>query len=274
MLDRGELLDVYRRHLVQDVMGWWLEHGPDDELGGVLTCWSNDGSRLLSHDKYTWSQGRWAWLLARLAGAARKGLVELDAERCLARALDTAAFLREHALLGDGATAYVTDRAGLPKEATPDGGLHTSIFADLFAALGFAGVAAETGDAVWGSLADGLLAAAYRRIVAGPVPTEPYPIRQGFRAFSLPMILIGVGSEVHRATGSPETAAIVRWAVDRMARWFVTGTAIVELAPEDPSDADTLLARHRTPGHVLEACWFLLDAADAVPARSRQSSPL
>jgi N-acylglucosamine 2-epimerase len=268
------LLEHYRRHLVDDVLGWWLRVGPDDEQGGVLTCWSNDGLRLLSDDKYTWSQGRWAWLMARTAGLARRGLLDLDADRCLERAVRTAIFLRDKALLGDGATAYVTDRAGVPKEAIPGGGFHTSIFADLFAALGFAGVAAATGDGGWGALADEILAAADRRIKAGPVPTEPYPIRAGFQAFSLPMILVGVGTEVHRATGSAASAATVVQAVRRMERLFVQGDRVVELAPDDRADADTFLARHRTPGHVLEACWFLLDAADALPADRRPASPL
>jgi N-acylglucosamine 2-epimerase len=56
MLSRAELLDIYRRHLVDDVLAFWLASSPDDERGGVFTCWSNDGARLLSHDKYTWSQ--------------------------------------------------------------------------------------------------------------------------------------------------------------------------------------------------------------------------
>lgn len=34
---------------------------------------------------------------------------------------------------------------------------------------------------------------------------------------------------------------------------------------DDPALADTLLARHRTPGHVLEALWFLVHAGDLLP---------
>ena len=60
------LVEDLRRHLVDDVLAWWSAHGPDPAHGGVLTCWDNAGSRLVSTDKYTWSQGRWTWLTARL----------------------------------------------------------------------------------------------------------------------------------------------------------------------------------------------------------------
>jgi N-acylglucosamine 2-epimerase len=44
--------------------------------------------------------------------------------------------------------------------------------------------------------------------------------------------------------------------------------------PDDAADADTLLARQRTPGHVLEACWFLLDAADTIATDALPASGL
>lgn len=42
-----------------------------------------------------------------------------------------------------------------------------------------------------------------------------------------------------------------------------------EFQPDEQADHDSLLARHRTPGHLLETAWMLLDAArdiDAVAA--------
>ncbi len=251
-------------HLVDDVLAWWLAHGPDDRRGGVFTCWSNGGDRLLSRDKYTWSQGRWVWLMARLARAARLGLVEVDGAACLDRAERTAAFLRDHAVLPDGSTAYLTAEDGTPKPAAAGQGLHSSVFADLFVALGFAALAAETGRASWGDAADRLLADAARRIAAGTALTEPYPIRAGFRGFSLPMTLVGVGAEVHAATGSRESAATVLRAAREIEAVFMDGDRIAEMVAADPVDGDTLLARHRTPGHVLEACWFLLQAGDTL----------
>jgi N-acylglucosamine 2-epimerase len=259
-----------RTHLVDDVVGWWLRHGPDDLQGGVFTCWDNAGERLLSTDKYTWSQGRWIWLTARLADSVARGALasaqdRLDSERLLALARSTADFVRRHALLPDGTTAYVTDRTGRPKEPAPGAGLHTSVFADCFVALGLAALARLDGDRAAARLAEDLLHSADARVRAGRARTDPYPVHPAFAAFSLPMILLGTATEVHQATGSPGSAEVATQAARTIVTWFRDGADVRELRPNPRGFDDTLLARHRTPGHVLECAWFLVHAADTVP---------
>jgi N-acylglucosamine 2-epimerase len=256
--------DWVRRHLVDDVLGWWLRHGPDDTHGGVLTCWDNAGTKLVSTDKYTWSQGRWVWLMSRVAAAAARGVLELDPEPYLQHARSTAAFVRDHAVRPDGTTVFVTDRTG---QSTGDES-KASVFADLFAALGFAGLAAAERDQAWGELATWMLTAAAERIEAGTFQSEPYPVPAGHGSFALPMILVGVGEQVHRATGSEPAAEVVRRAVARIEEQHLNGadgTDVAEMPPLEPGRDDTLLARHRAPGHVLEAVWFLRHAADLAP---------
>lgn len=240
----------YRDHLVDDVLAWWAGNGPDHEHGGVLTCWDNAGTHLVSTDKYTWSQGRWAWLTARVAVDAH--LLGVDAGWYADQAVGTARFVRDHALLPDGTTAFVTDRTGA--EAGP----HTSVYADLFAALGFAGVARMHPDGEWGGHAEDLLLRSAAAIDAGRFRSDPYPVPAGHRSFGLPMILVGVGEQVHRATGSAPSAAVVRDAARQIEEHHLDGDDVAEM----PSATDGLLARHRTPGHVLEATWFLHHARD------------
>ncbi|HZX07868.1 AGE family epimerase/isomerase [Kribbella sp.] len=247
-----------RNHLVDDVLGWWLTHGPDEKYGGVLTCWDNAGTSLVSSDKYTWSQGRWIWLTARIAAAARRGVLDVDPEQFLGLARSTATFVRDHAVLPDGTTAYVTDRAGTPRDTGQ--GVSVSVFADLFAGLGFAGLAQH--DPEWGDAAERILLAAAERIHAGTYRSEPYPVPAGHASFALPMILLGVGEQVHRATGSERSLEVVRNAVTAIETTFVRGIEVMEM----PSSAeDLLLTRHRAPGHTLEALWFLHHAADLAP---------
>ncbi|WP_219412391.1 AGE family epimerase/isomerase [Pseudonocardia nigra] len=256
-------LDTYRRHLVDDVLAWWAANGPDEEHGGVLTCWDNAGTRLVATDKYTWSQGRWAWLTARVALAAQRGVLDpgdrWDAAWYAEQATRTARFVRDHALLPDGTTAFVTTRAGEP-------GAHTSVFADLFAALGFAGVAQLSPDGDWGGYADDILLRSASAIDAGRFRSDPYPVPAGHRSFGLPMILVGVGEQVHRATGSQAAAAVVRDAARQIEECHLDtdgdGDDIAEMPATDESRRGGLLARHRTPGHVLEAAWFLHHARD------------
>ena len=241
---------TYRDHLRADVLAWWSANGPDQEHGGVLTCWDNTGTHLVSTDKYTWSQGRWAWLTARVALAGK--LLDVDAAWYAEQAVRTARFVRDHALLPDGTTAFVTDRTGT--EAGP----HTSVYADLFAALGFAGVERLRPGEDWGALSEELLLRSAAAIAEGRFRSDPYPVPAGHRSFGLPMILVGVGEQVHRATGSAASAEIVRRAAREIEEHHLDGDDVAEM----PSATDGLLSRHRTPGHVLEATWFLHHARD------------
>ena len=257
----------YHRHLIDDVLAWWTEHGPDPDHGGVLTCWDNAGTRLVSTDKYTWSQGRWAWLTARLAMAGERGVLDVDADWYTRESEGTARFLRDHAMLPDRRTAYVTTRAGEPFEPVAGGGLHTSVFADLFVALGFAGLAQLRPEEDWGGQSLEILRRSAAAIASGDYQSEPYPVARGHLSFGLPMILIGVGEQVYRATGSSEAADVVRTAAAKIEDHFLTGSDITEMPRTDGNDDGSLLVRHRTPGHVLECVWFLHHARDLLDGR-------
>jgi N-acylglucosamine 2-epimerase len=262
----------YRAHLENDVLAWWLSHGPDRELGGVRSCFANSGDTLAGTDKYTWSQGRWVWLLARLWQTGRRGLISVDADDLLAQAVATGEFVAAHALLGNGTTAYLTARDGTVKPYGQDGDPHASVFADLFAALGFAGLQRALGEGglpatrPWGELAEALLVSAHERMLAGTAKSEPYPVDPRFRCFAEPMMLMHTAAELHAATGSPRSREIaVAAARTALAGGFVTGTDVRDLAPKRPGLEAALLARHRTPGHLLEFLWFLAHACAQVP---------
>ena len=63
---------------------WWRTI--DRERGGVFNCIDNTGRKLVSRDKFTWSQGRFAWLCARLCDVTRRGLLRGNADEFLAQA--------------------------------------------------------------------------------------------------------------------------------------------------------------------------------------------
>lgn len=255
----------YTRQLTDDLLAWWITHGPEHEYGGVLTCWDNLGESLVSHDKYTWSQGRWVWLAGEIVRAVDAGWFDADRQAWLETAHATATFVQDHAFLGDGSTAFLLDRDGTPKEPTPGGGLHTSIFADLFVALGFAGHARLTGESAWGEQAERILVSAEQRFAAGGVRSDPYPVPDGYGSFAFPMIMIGAGTEVRRATGSQRSAEIVRRAMDDLATRYIDGDDAQEMPVIGSAGTqESLLARHRTPGHTLECLWFLVEAGQVV----------
>ena len=65
--DRNYYLSFFQRELTDRLLFFWMDRCLDKDNGGYLNCFSNDGSRLVSTDKYTWSQGRFLWVFSRLA---------------------------------------------------------------------------------------------------------------------------------------------------------------------------------------------------------------
>lgn len=66
MTDYKSEFEFCKKALYEDVLPFWEKYSPDYERGGVFTCFSNSGDKLLSEDKYIWSQGRMLWVLSRL----------------------------------------------------------------------------------------------------------------------------------------------------------------------------------------------------------------
>ncbi|HEY9290590.1 MAG TPA: AGE family epimerase/isomerase [Microlunatus sp.] len=271
----------WKDHLEQAILPWW-ERGVDEQAGGVFTCFDNSGS-LLSKEKYTWSQGRWAWMSAELAGEAEAGRLDLDAERWAERARRTARFLVDHAVLDDHSTAYRIDETGRPMPNPPSGRIATSVFADLFVVLGLAGAIRYAGDPAeadrWESIALDILDAAEMAIGNRTAPTDPYPVPAGFTDLAGPMNLLHASSELLRARHS-DRAAGVR---DRARAALVGGPGVEgflhpewwwEFRPGSADQIETLLARHRTPGHLLELVWMLIHSDTERVDRGEADAPV
>lgn len=265
----------YRRILLESILPWWESHGADDVYGGVLTCFDNEG-RLLSTDKYTWSQGRWAWLAAEICELADDGIVPVDPRPWRRRAVETAGFLLDHAVRPDATTRFVTGREGRSARDAPDAD-DLSVLADLFAVLGMgAGLRAglpESARAL--EAATRILGHVAEAAQAGSYASAPYPVPDGYDSMSTWMNLFHTASELLRARdavpGRPEWGAVEQIrdaAAVRLAgpEGFLTGqhgphrADWVDLKARDARHRGTLLNRHRTPGHMLELVWMMIHA--------------
>lgn len=262
---------AWASHLVQDVLPWWEAHGADDDHGGVRTGFDNDGEPTTT-DRFTWSQGRWAWLAGELADEVDAGRLVLDADRWRSRCLATCERLLADAVRPDGRTHFRVTEAGEP---VPDaaGETATSVFADLFCVLGLTAGLRQLPDAdpriaAWSATANRILDTARRAIRDRTATSEPYPVPEGFTDLAGPMTLLHVSAELLRSpVDDPAVAKGVRgWAADQLARTHLAGGAWREFAPTRPGLDDTLLARHVTPGHLLEVLWMIEHAEADDPA--------
>lgn len=259
-----QLTAFYRQHLEEQILPFWLERTPDREHGGVFTCWSNDGSTLLSTDKYIWSQGRWLWLLARSVQLVRAGRLTADEELLLELAAETRSFLA-NALLENGHYAFLTDAQGTPKEAAAGQGFDSSFYVDCFVALGFTEYARLTGDGELFEQTLTLHASIERRLAAGSVRSEPYPIPAGCRAHAFSMIMLNVTQELEetaRLLAHPAEAALTedarRHLTEIMTVFLQEDGVVREISG---SCNRPILEQHVTPGHAIESMWFVLQEA-------------
>ena len=247
-------------------MPFWLDRGLDGRYGGFHTCFDNRGRERISTDKFTWSQGRFVWLLAHLADLAHRGLVSFDADRLLAGAERGAVFLRDHAVLEDGTCRFRVRRDGRAADVLPA----RSVYADLFTVMGLAELARVSGDARWLTHEEPVLDRARRDIHARTAPTPPYEVPPGHRAFGphlilLNTLLVHVGAA--RALGTGDRTEWLDEELARVLGHLLPGGTFAEMIPTERGDGDgdgegTLVARHRVPGHGLEAVWVALEAGE------------
>jgi N-acylglucosamine 2-epimerase len=246
-----------RAHLMDEIVPFWFPRAIDRAYGGFFTCFDNRG-RFISDAKYTWSQGRFVAVCCSLAEAARHGSLPLDEEALLVAAKRGAEFVRDHAVLPGYTTRYVVDRRG-----GADGQPTRSLYADSFAAMGFAALARATGEVAWYELADQIRRNAWRTASLSEIPTAPYQMPANTRPFGVSMILLNVELDMAAARAvlgmSAEVADLQRASAGVLS-FADLDLSFMEVVG-DHLDRSSLLARHRTPGHGLEGIWMLAVAA-------------
>jgi N-acylglucosamine 2-epimerase len=268
MLGEESLFEFYTDHTTRVLLPFWTNRALDDSNGGVYTCFNNEGTELLSRDKYTWSQGRFVWVLSRLASLCNRGVLDEDAERCLEHAGKTVRFLRDHAILENGNCAFLLSKTGEKKESAPGQGFDTSFYADCFVALGFSEYARVAMDAEVLEAALSLYDRVVARLRSGDARSEPYPIPEGYEPHAVPMIMLNTSWELAnalRSAGHPRASDLeargLAYAAEIMKKFCLEDCTIAEMLTKDGSASDTILARHLNPGHALESMWFVMAAA-------------
>lgn len=266
---KRDLLGFYHEHVEGSLLPFWTR-ALDYEHGGIYTCYNNTGDELVSTDKYTWSQGRFMWLWSKIAELISENKIRGKQGEYLDHLAKTARFLEANVFLENGNCAYLLTEEGNKKESIPGEGFNTSLYADCFVALGLGKFAALSYDKKRLERALQLYDRIRERIDAGNIRTEPYPIPEGYRAHSIPMIMLNVVQELTEATrklSHPEAGKMRKHSVsymkDIMDHFYrEQDHRIVEMLPDDPSsECEPLLSRHVNPGHTIESMWFVIHTA-------------
>lgn len=106
----SRLQKEYVDRIQEDFWPYWQQYD-DSIFGGILNCIDNMGATLVSEQKFTWSQGRYLWLLAEMLEAKRNGLLPLLNEGTLQSQLFRVFPDAKH-----GEWIQIRNREGVPEE--------------------------------------------------------------------------------------------------------------------------------------------------------------
>ncbi len=261
-----ELKRFYQSQIEEDFFPFW-ERAYDYEFGGVYSCFNNESTKLMSKDKYTWSQGRFLWLVSYLYRMTKEGKLNLDTKVLKEMGEKSYAFLRDNVFLQNGNSAYALTREGEPIDF--DGVKDTSIFSDTFVLIGFNayGRFFDDGDALIN--ANKVLNNIISRVESGDYLTEPYPVDKAFSSHSISMILTNCITECMESSEQTgfgfdlDLRELLITRIDKiLGEHLGDDNLITEMMTDREDYKDTLLYNHINPGHTIECLWFLIHGLD------------
>lgn len=270
--DIRKLHGFFENELKSQILSFWMPRCEDKEFGGFLNCFDNKGERLASYDKYTWSQGRFVWMFAKLAGT--EGVMFSDAERAefLRLAKQGAEFLMQHCLMGenDFRCVFLMNRDGSPKKVDGYEELDMSIYADCFVVIGLSRYALASKDRKAYEFAKRLHASCVDRIEKNSFNTLPYPLSKKYRAHGVPMIMSNTTKELCLAADllDPAHSAYLRslaygYTEDILTHFVDEENVLREvILAETNEQFPQILCQHMNPGHTIEDMWFAYEAAE------------
>lgn len=266
-----KLSGFYQNELKNNILEFWLPRCMDTECGGYVNCFDNRGEKLVSYDKYAWSQGRFVWMFSRLAVTEVPIFSRWERQQFLDMAAHGVKFLMDHCLMGpdDWRVVFLMERDGTPKEVNPGDPLDMSIYADCFVILGCGMYAYASGDMAAYDFGKKLYKSALDRVHSGDFRTLPYPLSPRFRAHGIPMIFANVTRELYRAAQVLDEgycgelrANMEAFTGDILDHFVDENNVLHEILTSDNQFFPQVLCQHMNPGHTIEDVWFMLDTAD------------
>jgi N-acylglucosamine 2-epimerase len=248
---KKELIDIYSKGLLEDTLPFWLDRSVDKECGGFLTALGRDG-RLLDTDKSMWVQGRFSWLLATLYNTVEKRQEWLDAAR------HGVEFISKYGFDTDGRMFFRVTREGV--------GLlkRRYLFTEFFAVIAFAAYGQASGDESYKAKAVELFKMIEKYLnTPGLLPAKGVPGVRDMKGLGVPMIKINVCQQLRNVFDEGFCNKCIDESIESIEKDFLSEEykCLLESVGLNGEFIDHFDGRLVTPGHGLEAGWFILHEA-------------
>ncbi len=265
-MERNEVLDFYISQIQDNFIPYWSNF-VDKDNGGIFNCINNFGDKKINNNKFTWSQGRYLWILGKLYELNQGSLFLKINNKHIKEQMDkTFSFIEKYAIY-DNKCSYLLDEFGKKILDENTKRYDASIFADCFVLIGMAQYARSLNKKEKVGQVKRLYDSIVRRIKKGEFLTEPYPIPEGHKVHSIPMIMINTSYEyikmLQKFGLEYETeVAYGLQQIDIILGEFYRDGLIREHLSTEENYENCLLDRHVNPGHTLEDMWFIIEFLD------------
>lgn len=247
----GELASYYRRHLIDDVMGFWTPRTGDPQFPGYLVSFDRTGT-LTGTDKNNWCQGRQTWMFGALYNDVDPRKEWLDLART------GRDFLVNFAYAGNNRWYYLHDRAGAVKIG------ELSWLTDAFAIIGLAEYCRASGDDTDLTLVRSAFETLERNLkTPGFDEFYHHPLDPSYIWHGPHMIGLNTAQAVRPLLGDDAVAGLSDYCLYRILHVFARDDEgmIFEMLNPDQSIVNTDAGVRVNPGHAMESSWFCMEEA-------------
>jgi N-acylglucosamine 2-epimerase len=249
MSDYAKIAELYKSTLLNDVIPFWEKYSIDTQCGGFFTCLRRDGS-VFDTDKFIWLQARQVWTFGMLYNKVE------PKEKWLEISRHGINFLKDYGQDEGGNWYFSLDRSGKPLIQP------YNIFSDCFAAMAFGQYALASGDQEAADIAENT----YENIlVREPNPKGKYnkvvPGTRPMKSFAFPMIICNLTLELEHLLPAKTVDAQIDNCIHEVMDVFLDPKTnlISESVSPDGYQIDSFDGRLISPGHTIEAMWFMMD---------------
>lgn len=249
-MDFSKLLTQYRDELLDNIIPFWLERSQDHKYGGYYTCFDRKGV-VYDTDKFIWLQARQVWLFSMLYNKVEKRKEWLDC------AVQGAEFLKKQGHDGHYNWYFSLDRYGNPLVEP------YNIFSYTFATIAFGQLSLATKSKEYEDIAKETFEIILRK-KDNPKGkwSKIHPKTRDLKTFSLPMILCNLSLEIEHLIDKDTLNQLIDTCINEVMEVFYRpelGGIIVENVSLDGRLVDCFEGRLVSPGHAVEAMWFISD---------------